>query len=165
MTATTDPITYHVGDATDPPMRPAIIAHVVNDAGAWGAGFVVALSRRWPDAEADYRAWRRHGPGFRLGNSRMVAVTEDGLWVANMVAQHGIRRGPDGIPPIRYDALAEALGRAAGSAAHLGAELHMPRIGCGLAGGTWDRVEPIIREACVGVPVHVYDLPGAEVVR
>jgi hypothetical protein len=35
----------------------------------------------------------------------------------------------------------------------------MPRIGCGLAGGRWDRVEPLVRVALVhrGVSVTVYD--------
>lgn len=36
----------------------------------------------------------------------------------------------------------------------------MPRIGCGLAGGTWDRMEPVIQAALAdqGIPVTVYDL-------
>ncbi|SEQ20797.1 hypothetical protein SAMN04487983_1003320 [Streptomyces sp. yr375] len=35
----------------------------------------------------------------------------------------------------------------------------MPRIGCGLAGGTWSRVEPLVAERLVerGVAVTVYD--------
>jgi hypothetical protein len=35
----------------------------------------------------------------------------------------------------------------------------MPRIGCGLAGGRWERVEPLVRRALVaqGVHVTVYD--------
>ena len=41
----------------------------------------------------------------------------------------------------------------------LGASVHMPGIGCGVAGGTWDRIEPIIfrtlRER--DVAVNVYD--------
>jgi hypothetical protein len=38
-----------------------------------------------------------------------------------------------------------------------GATIHMPRIGCGLAGGRWDEVELIINEVCT-VDVYVYDL-------
>ena len=34
----------------------------------------------------------------------------------------------------------------------------MPRIGCGLAGGTWKEVEPIVQAALDGLPVVVYDL-------
>jgi hypothetical protein len=35
----------------------------------------------------------------------------------------------------------------------------MPRIGCGLAGGKWELIEPIIVRTLVarGVPVTVYD--------
>jgi O-acetyl-ADP-ribose deacetylase (regulator of RNase III) len=40
------------------------------------------------------------------------------------------------------------------------ASVAMPRIGCGLAGGTWEEIEPIIRDTlCAqGVSVTVYDL-------
>ena len=34
----------------------------------------------------------------------------------------------------------------------------MPRIGCGLAGGKWAVVEPIIQRALEDIPVFVYDL-------
>ncbi|WP_435642688.1 hypothetical protein ACR9VJ_06005 [Streptomyces sp. H49] len=35
----------------------------------------------------------------------------------------------------------------------------MPRIGCGLAGGKWSRVEPLVTERLVGrgISVTVYD--------
>ncbi|THA79646.1 hypothetical protein E6R60_03350 [Streptomyces sp. A0642] len=41
----------------------------------------------------------------------------------------------------------------------LGASVHMPRIGCGLAGGTWSRIEPLIEKRLTGrgIPVTVYD--------
>lgn len=49
-------IQYITGDATDPTGGGnKIIAHVCNDIGAWGAGFVLAISRRWPQPEAEYR--------------------------------------------------------------------------------------------------------------
>lgn len=37
----------------------------------------------------------------------------------------------------------------------------MPRIGCGLAGGRWDRIEPLIVAtlSAAGIEVTVYDLP------
>jgi O-acetyl-ADP-ribose deacetylase (regulator of RNase III) len=71
-----------------------------------------------------------------------VAVQPD-LWVANMVAQHGMRPGRSG-PPIRYDAVERCLEAVAHHANRLGASVHMPRIGCGLAGGKWELIEPII---------------------
>lgn len=155
-------ITYVRGDATRPHGDgPRIIAHCCNDEGKWGAGFVLALSKRWPQPEADYRDWYRQGPGagFVLGATELVRVEPD-LWVANMIGQHGIRRS-GGVAPIRYDALGMALGLLADHAQILQASVHMPRIGCGLAGGTWNKVEPLIAQNLTGrgVPVTVYDLP------
>jgi len=47
----------------------------------------------------------------------------------------------------------------AGHATSLSASVHMPRIGCGLAGGRWDRIEPlIVATLCTrDVDTTVYD--------
>ncbi len=84
---------------------------------------------------------------------------EDDLWVANMVGQRGIQRSK-GKSPIRYDAVEKCLDKVASFALDLGATVHMPRIGCGLAGGKWEEIEPIIiRQLCSkGIDVYVYDL-------
>jgi O-acetyl-ADP-ribose deacetylase (regulator of RNase III) len=76
-----------------------------------------------------------------------------------MIAQHGTRPGSQG-PPIRYDALRQCLARLAGEAQQFSASVHMPRIGCGLAGGKWEQVEPILAETlgAAGLAVTVYDL-------
>jgi O-acetyl-ADP-ribose deacetylase (regulator of RNase III) len=153
-------IEYVRGDATTPLGKgPTVIAHVCNDRGGWGKGFVLALSRRWPEPVAAFRRWYRGRAGndFGLGAVQVVRVGER-LWVANMVGQHGIRTGSKGVP-VRYDAIDTALGTVAARAAELGASVHMPRIGCGLAGGKWGRVEPLIagRLVAAGVAVTVYD--------
>ena len=153
-------ITYRKGDATAPIADGTkIICHVCNDIGGWGKGFVVALSKRWAEPEAQYRAWHEQGEGAgcRLGAIQLVEV-EPALMVANLVAQRGTRP-TDGVPPIRYDALRECLTALAEQAAAQAASVHMPRIGCGLAGGTWPEVEAIIQATLVAraVPVYVYD--------
>jgi len=78
-----------------------------------------------------------------------------------LVGQHGIR-ATKGKPPIRYEAVGEGLQRVGDKAIEIGASVHMPRIGCGLAGGSWDRIEPLVRSALSdrGVPVTVYDFGG-----
>jgi O-acetyl-ADP-ribose deacetylase (regulator of RNase III) len=157
-------VRYRRGDATAPDGgENRIIAHVCNDIGAWGRGFVLALSRRGPEPEAAYKAWYRDRAGndFALGAVQLVPV-QPRLWVANMVGQHGIRRS-GGQPPIRYEAVDEALGTLAEHALRLDASVHMPRIGAGLAGGDWTRIESLIADRlCVrGVDVTVYDLPEA----
>jgi O-acetyl-ADP-ribose deacetylase (regulator of RNase III) len=154
-------ITYLKGDATCPQARGVkLIAHVCNDMGRWGKGFVLAVSRRWSQPEEQYRGWYagRTGASFGLGAVQFVQV-ESYIWVANMIAQRGTKTGSSG-PPIRYDALAECLNRVGERAVELQASVHMPRIGCGLAGGDWSRVEPIIDESLVGrdLVVMIYDL-------
>ncbi|MDI6103967.1 macro domain-containing protein [Actinoplanes sp. NEAU-A12] len=154
------PLTIIRGDATSPQSKGVkVIAHVCNDIGGWGKGFVLAVSRRWPKPERDYRAWHRGRAGndFGLGAVRLVQVLPD-TWVANMIGQRGIKRGSSG-PPIRYDAVQRCLTTLADRATELGASVHMPRIGCGLAGGRWERIEPLIADALCArnIPVTVYD--------
>lgn len=153
-------IRYIRGDATQPQARGnKIIAHICNDLGGWGKGFVLAVSKRWPGPEEAYRAWHRQRSknDFGLGAIQVVQV-EPYVWVANMVAQRGMKTGSKG-PPIRYDALRACLKKLAVEAEELGASVHMPRIGCGLAGGRWEQVEPIILDELTsqGVGVTVYD--------
>lgn len=153
-------ITYLKGDATCPQAKGIkIIAHICNDVGKWGKGFVIALSDRWDEPEAQFRSWYTSGNAgvFALGEVQLVQV-EPYIWVANMIGQKGIKRGSSG-PPIRYDAVALCLEKVAEKALELGASVHMPRIGCGLAGGEWSRIEPLVEEQLCGrgVAVTVYD--------
>lgn len=155
-------ITYVVGDATDPIGDGSkIIAHICNDIGGWGAGFVLALSARWSQPESLYYVWfgDRASNDFDLGAVQLVQVEID-LWVANLIGQRDVVAGPDG-PPVRYDAIEQALDRLAATALAMEASVHMPRIGCGLAGGDWTIVEATIQRtlADAGVSVTVYDLP------
>ena len=149
-------ITYLIGDATAPKERPAVITHVCNDMGLWGAGFVLTVSRRWERPEEVYRREHLSG-GLTLGALQLVAVGEN-LWVANLIGQHGIRQA-GAKAPIRYRAIRTALTTLGAEARQLRASVHMPRIGCGLAGGRWELIEPIIEETLAGLSVTVYDLP------
>lgn len=82
------------------------------------------------------------------------------LWVANMIGQHGkARTGQVGPPPVRYEAIESALHKVGEWALEHGASIHMPRIGTGLAGGKWEKIEPlIVAELCErDVAVWVYD--------
>lgn len=153
-------IEYLRGDATLPRGKGRrVIAHVRNDRGGWGKGFVLALSRRWPQPETAYRTWYRGRAGndFDLGAVQLVQV-ETYLWVANMVGQRGTRTGSQG-PPVRYGAIDIALATLADQALVLEASVHVARIGCGLAGGRLERIEPLIQRHLTdhGIPVTVYD--------
>lgn len=154
-------IQYVFGDATEPVGDgPNIIAHVCNDRGAWGAGFTRALSTKYPRAEYVYR--RLNAEQLDLGMVHMVE-TPSGLCVANMIAQDGLI-GRDNRRPLNYAALGECLNKLGVFALDGGYAVHMPRIGCGLAGGDWLYVEKLVSDALPrrGVTTYVYDLTKDE---
>lgn len=181
-------IQYKIGDATDPQLPessslPAnlIIAHICNDVGGWGKGFVLALSRRYPDAEKAYRQWYKLKVNplptpttpkkeaeaeepFELGQVQFVPVRQSEtsqIWVVNMLAQHGIANAKSKAKPIRYEALAKCLATVAKVSLELpNSSLHMPRIGTGLAGGDWAEVTTLISREVLShnISVTIYDL-------
>lgn len=170
-------IHYLKGDATRPidTGGPRFIIHVCNDRGGWGRGFVLALSKRWPEPEKEYRRWYRDGSDlfggtFQLGAVQPVPVQGDPpLSVINMIAQKGYGKGNlsqhqatggNETPPIRYEALETCLqevGALVQSGSARNPSIHMPKIGTGLAQGDWGVIEPIIQRALAGLSVFVYE--------
>ena len=150
-------IKYVTGDATSPMGEGRkIITHICNDIGAWGAGFVLALSKKWKEPEAMYREAFRKKQKPMLGQVQYVFLG-DNIMVANMIAQKGVGYSEDGTPPIRYAAVRAALADVNDTAWRIGATIHMPRIGCGLAGGQWEEIEKILQQV-LSVDAYVYDL-------
>lgn len=152
-------INYIKGDATNPQgIENKIIVHICNDIGGWGKRFVMAISKKWKTPEQKYREWHKSEDNFDLGEVLFVQV-EDNLWVSNLIGQHKINKDENGNAPIRYEAIQTGLQKVAEFAIKLNATVHMPRIGCGLAGGTWDKIEPILLNTLIekGINVTVYD--------
>jgi O-acetyl-ADP-ribose deacetylase (regulator of RNase III) len=146
-------INYIIGDATHPIGEgEKIICHVCNDIGKWGQGFVLAISKRWKTPEQFYRDIQK----YILGDVRLVHVEKD-IWVANMIGQHLIGVDENGNPPIRYDAVREALSKVNEIAVKKNATLHCPKFGAGLSGGDWNIIEKIIKET-ITVPITIYSL-------
>lgn len=155
-------IHYITGDATNPKVQGnKIICHICNDIGAWGAGFVLALSRKWQEPEKSYRKWfveKAENGRLPLGRVKLVQVEPD-VFVANMIGQCGIGSTAT-TKPIRYEAVQQCLTAIAIKAKEINASVHMPRIGCGLAGGEWQEIEEIINKTLLkeNLEVFVYDL-------
>ena len=157
-------IRYVIGDATRPLKTPGYnnsILHVCNDIGKWGKGFVVALSNRWPEPKQAFLSAYNENMAD-LGTVQPVFVEEtDGIRtnVMNMIAQHGIV-GPNNPHPIRYDSLFLCLQTIAKWHENTNSTIHMPRIGCGLAGGDWNVVESLIANTLckANLLTTVYDL-------
>jgi O-acetyl-ADP-ribose deacetylase (regulator of RNase III) len=155
-------IRYVRGDATRPWINEGanIIAHICNNAGGWGRneGFTSALSKRWQQPESDYRT-QFSNKNILLGQVYLIEV-EPSLFVANLIAQNNYRNrhNPN---PLDIGALTKCLRSLTN---HLvktfdDATVHMPRIGCGLAGGRWEEIQPVIESTLIAadIPVIVYD--------
>jgi len=165
-------IRFVLGDATIPEETggPRLIVHVCNNCGLWGAGFTRALSDRWSLPERIFRERTELARGSPpLGSVQVARIDWDEterqhmLAVVNMIAQDGVRSAARP-SPINYEALGMCLAsvRALALLTTPAASVHMPRIGCGLAGGKWGPVFRIIKGALVdpGIDVVVYDRPG-----
>lgn len=165
-------IEYIEGDATEPVGEGnKIIAHVVNDMGLWGKGFVLAVSKKWPDIRNDYLKWhnREYELPFWPGTVKLSNTDDPQIVVANMLAQSGVRKYNSDKTVLQYDMLANCLGIVAEYALVMNASVHMPLIGSGLAGGDWSKIAPLIKEHLIleGVPtnVYVFDDAGWAVVK
>lgn len=162
-------ITYVRGDATSTRgTGNRLLVQVVNDgAFTWGGGgFAAAVKNKWPSAHRAFTAQvTANLDMLRLGNAVTCEVESD-VALVSIVAQRGY--GVSARPRIRYGALRDGLLHVSKIAKERNATVHMPRIGTGMAGGSWPVVEEIIREvlARAGVRVFVYDLPqGRERVK
>jgi O-acetyl-ADP-ribose deacetylase (regulator of RNase III) len=154
---------YVVGDATAPVGAPnKLIIHICNDVGKWDKGFVLALSKRWKHPEEIYRSV--NPKELKIGMTQIIQVAPT-IWVANIVAQHGVT--PIGTNAtgrmISYDALATGLYNVSLFIKQSKQEhnqqisIHMPRIGCGQGGAKWECVEGIIKGELSDSSVTVYD--------
>lgn len=152
------------------------LCHCCNDIGVMGAGVALAISKKWPIVKSEYLKWYKdgiEGLPFELGNFQIVSVdsvepqpiNESAIngrvftYVVNLIGQEGIGV-KNGKTPIRYNALRNGFLELSKIIVNSpNCSVHMPRIGCGLAGGRWEEVEPIILETLCefGIPVTVYD--------
>lgn len=160
------PLHYLLGDATEPKHKPCIITHICNDCrpGKWGAGFVVALSKKNKAPENAYKAWSQsgktvEGTKYELGNTVLIPFKGTQVIVVNIIGQHDIKPH-NGTPPIRYWAVRKALKAIYKYAKHEGYSVSMPRMGADLAGGSWEEIEYIIKETMCDVETYVYTLPS-----
>lgn len=150
------------GDATRPHYGtgPKIIAHIVNDATPnWGAGFGKAVKTVWPEAQRQFReAWMQKSR-IHLGDV-FLSKPEEGLTICQMVCQHGYGQTYNTIR-LRYSSLKECLKMLRDAALESKSTIHMPRIGTGEAGGSWELVAALIDEVlcAAGLSVTIYDLP------
>jgi len=135
-----------------------IIPHCCNDIGVMGAGVAAAISNKYPNAKKHYvdfyNRCKQNNKPF-IGKLQIVHV-EPTVFIANMIGQrgvavnkeNGIYVGNDGIPPIRYDKLFRSMDlmfKYLNESTHTW-EIHCPKFGSELSGGSWDIIEKHIEE-------------------
>jgi len=153
-------IEYLEGDATNPDIQfgANVLCHICNDRQVMGAGIAKTIVKKFPDTTTEYF----NAKFLRQGDIYTSITYPTKLVLCHMIAQSGV--GPyNGIPPIRYGALAECLTRLKDRMK--GAPIitiHMPRIGCGLAGGRWEKVEVVLNHVFkdTDILIKVYDYKG-----
>lgn len=166
-------IHYIIGDATLPietEVENRLIVHCCNSLGAWGAGFVVPLGKRYPLAKEGYKKFIAENKSKSiLGEVNEVKVANN-IYVENLIGQSFLYKKANGEIPCNYIAIETGFLNiirkwfSYNSTIHKDKQnfsIHMPRIGCGLAGGDWKTIEEIIYRTFIDiadVDVYVYDL-------
>jgi O-acetyl-ADP-ribose deacetylase (regulator of RNase III) len=150
-------VEYLTGDATKPEKGgPKFIVHVCNNIGKWGAGFTESLDDTWDKPRKMYLLEHKFYGRLYMGDVQIVKVAKD-TYVLNMICQQGVwYKGRKDIP-LRYDELETCLSKIFRAAKVFNASVHMPRIGCGLAGGNWEKVSKLIDKCNKDTEVFVYD--------
>ncbi len=169
-------IKYVKGDATSPIIvegKKSVIVHCVNTLGAWGKGFVVPLGQKYPQSRKIYNHFiQLHKKGYYKSLLGLICIAPNvskDIDVVNLFGQeriYPIMKDGEIIIPLDYIALRKGFETIVDSYASeysykpVPITVHMPRIGCGLAGGDWNKVEKIINETLIdkGIEVYVYDL-------
>ena len=170
------------GDATNPQTvyknEIALIPHCCNNKGAWGAGFVLALSKKWSEPEKVYRKfinsneYEEDNPFHSMMEQNMLgeacyAKINNHLVIANMIGQDGIF-DMDNPKPVRYWALASAMRKVVGYIDMIKVQtsnpvvIHCPKFGSDLAMGNWDFILELIKEIWIenGIDVVIYEYNG-----
>lgn len=146
-----------------------IIAHQVNCMGVMGRGVAGQIRSRYPHVYEEYRNFCVHyRPLYRdqgdtpLGKVQYLPLhSEVGgpkRYIANLFGQFGY--GSDGHRYTDYLALRSCLNALHRFARKMEMSVALPYgIGCGLGGGDWSEVFPIIQEELGSLDVTIYKLP------
>ena len=134
------------------PTKPTVILHGCNCFCTMGAGIAKYLKQQYPLV---YTVDKQTGFGDKkkLG-SLSIAGIHGNFHIVNCYSQYnyGFKKG--GKPPVEYKAIGECLEKVA--QLYNGWEIRSPKIGCGLAGGDWNIVEPMFEKILGNQNLTIY---------
>ncbi|MDR2964192.1 MAG: macro domain-containing protein [Treponema sp.] len=118
-----------------------VIAHQTNCLGIMGGGVAAQIKSRYPEVYAEYKKFCTANKSL-LGQCQLVELNSGKGFIANLFGQQGVGPGR----ATDYDGLQKALGNLANQMREKGlTSVAFPyKLGCGLAGGDWKVVEPMI---------------------
>lgn len=140
-----------------------ILVHGCNAQGVMESGIALQVKQRHPKAYREYeRVVSTSPPSHRkmllLGATPWVEVSKD-LIIVNAITQENY--GSDGKKYVSEKAIETAFNFVQALAASRRLPVHFPLIGCGLGGGEWSKIGPIIERALgPAINGHLWLLPG-----
>jgi O-acetyl-ADP-ribose deacetylase (regulator of RNase III) len=147
-------IQYQTGDVCEALRKGEIdvLIHGCNAQGVMGSGIAKQIKEQFPLAYTIYKRQERHY-GLSLSNFSTAKI-EDNKFIVNLITQDQYL--PRGVCHLDYDALELGL-KEIDKLFHCG-KIGMPKIGAGLAGGDWEKIEGIINEVFKERTIYVYEL-------
>lgn len=88
--------------------------------------------------------------GWKLGDVQFVEIEKPHMYVANCATQHGYGYKTNQKVFVDYDAVSAVFATLVSFSEEKGIEVAMPRIGAGLAGGDWKKINQILQSAIQG---------------
>jgi O-acetyl-ADP-ribose deacetylase (regulator of RNase III) len=118
-----------------------IVGHGCNCRGGYGSGVAGVIARLYPQARIAYiKKFKEEG--WTPGEVQFVEVHPKRM-IANMATQDTYGGAGD---HVKYEAIEECFRTVLETAECAGCSVAIPKIGSGLAGGDWARIETIIRD-------------------
>ena len=164
-----------VGDVTLPQdaKNTIVLPHVCNNIGAFGAGVAGSIADRWPHVQKKYFDFcHRFDPDISILLGMVQFVYADmtdmdnrqRIYVANMFAMDGVRSAKNRSPLVMAHlktCMADVVHTAKGQFGKE-FEIHCPKFGTVLAGGSWKKIRPLIDALWIesGINVTVYNFGG-----
>lgn len=152
--------TMHNGDLLN--STADVIAHQVNCLGKMGAGVAKDIRDKWPDVYISYQDYckRAENPQDLLGKVLLLPIGQGDVFsrvVANLFGQLSTRNNTYVGRVTDYTALESAMRKTLALMKAYGYKsIAMPyKIGCGLGGGDWDKVEEIIHRVFDDTDIEV----------
>lgn len=149
-------INYQSGNLLD--VTSGLIVHGCNAQGVMGSGIALQLKQRYPGMFSQYvedvNRWSHQGTQRHLCMGKVSWYFHDDLVIASCITQKFY--GKDGAKYVSYDAIDECASEidditSIGGLANVD-HIHLPKIGAGLGGGSWDVIAEILKHR-ISLPI------------